>query len=125
MFLGVDGGGTKTAFCLVDRSGQVVARAQAASSYYFSHGIGLVERVLREGVDTVCAAAGLSPADIEYAFFGLPGYGEAARDLPVLDATPRAVLGHDATRATTTWSAAGRVRWARPTASTSSAAPVR
>ncbi|MFH8982066.1 BadF/BadG/BcrA/BcrD ATPase family protein [Streptomyces varsoviensis] len=95
MFLGVDGGGTKTAFCLVDRGGQVVARAQAASSYYFSHGIELVERVLGEGVDAVCAAAELSPADIEYAFFGLPGYGEAARDLPVLNATPRAVLGHD------------------------------
>ncbi|WP_314411561.1 BadF/BadG/BcrA/BcrD ATPase family protein [Streptomyces kroppenstedtii] len=95
MFLGVDGGGTKTAFCMVDRSGQVVARAQAASSYYFSHGIELVERVLKEGVEAVCAAADLAPADIEYAFFGLPGYGEAARDLPVLNATPRAVLGHD------------------------------
>lgn len=95
MFLGVDGGGTKTAFCLVDRGGQVVARAQAASSYYFSHGIELVGRVLGEGVDAVCAAAELTPADIEYAFFGLPGYGEAARDLPVLHATPRAVLGHD------------------------------
>nr|WSS64634.1 N-acetylglucosamine kinase [Streptomyces sp. NBC_01177] len=95
MFLGVDGGGTKTAFCLVDRGGQVVARAQAASSYYFSHGIELVERVLGEGVDAVCTAAELTPADIEYAFFGLPGYGEAARDLPVLNATPRAVLGHD------------------------------
>ncbi|MEU9796226.1 BadF/BadG/BcrA/BcrD ATPase family protein [Streptomyces sparsogenes] len=95
MFLGVDGGGTKTAFCLVDRGGHVVARAQAASSYYFSHGIELVERVLGEGVDAVCAAAELTPADIEYAFFGLPGYGEAARDLPVLNATPRAVLGHD------------------------------
>ncbi|MFE1935632.1 BadF/BadG/BcrA/BcrD ATPase family protein [Streptomyces sp. NPDC059474] len=95
MFLGVDGGGTKTAFCLVDRGGQIVARAQAASSYYFSHGIELVERVLGEGVDAVCAAAELTPADIEYAFFGLPGYGEAARDLPVLNATPRAVLGHD------------------------------
>ena len=95
MFLGVDGGGTKTAFCLVDRSGQMVARAQAASSYYFSHGIGLVERVLKEGVDAVCAAAELPPADIEYAFFGLPGYGEAAHDLPTLNATPRAVLGHD------------------------------
>ncbi|WP_030183392.1 BadF/BadG/BcrA/BcrD ATPase family protein [Streptomyces sp. NRRL S-813] len=95
MFLGVDGGGTKTAFCLVDRSGQVMAQAQAASSYYFSYGIDLVERVLKEGVDAVCAAAGLTPADIEYAFFGLPGYGEAAGDLPVLNAAPRAVLGHD------------------------------
>ncbi|MFI0938619.1 BadF/BadG/BcrA/BcrD ATPase family protein [Streptomyces sp. NPDC021020] len=95
MFLGVDGGGTKTAFCLVDRSGHVVARAQAASSYYFSQGIDLVGRVLKEGVDAICATAGLAPAEIEYAFFGLPGYGEAAGDLPVLDAAPREVLGHD------------------------------
>ncbi|MFE7244247.1 N-acetylglucosamine kinase [Streptomyces sp. NPDC057580] len=95
MFLGVDGGGTKTAFCLVDRSGRVVARSTAASSYYFSDGIDLVERVLKQGVGAVCAAAGLTPADIDYAFFGLPGYGEAAGDLPVLDAAPRTVLGHD------------------------------
>jgi N-acetylglucosamine kinase-like BadF-type ATPase len=33
--------------------------------------------------------------DIAYAFFGLPGYGEAAGDIPILDAAPRAVLGHD------------------------------
>ncbi|KIF75311.1 N-acetylglucosamine kinase [Streptomyces sp. 150FB] len=95
MFLGVDGGGTKTAFCLVDRSGRVVGRAAAGSSYYFSDGVDLVERVLRQGVDEVCAAAGLTPADIDHAFFGLPGYGEVAGDLPVLDAAPRAVLGHD------------------------------
>lgn len=75
MFLGVDGGGTKTAFCLVDRGGQVVARAQAASSYYFSHGIELVERVLGEGVDAVCTAAELTPADIEYAFSACPVTG--------------------------------------------------
>ncbi|BFO18516.1 hypothetical protein SHKM778_49040 [Streptomyces sp. KM77-8] len=51
--------------------------------------------MLKDGIDAVCAAAGLTPADIEHAFFGLPGYGEAARDLPTLNATPRAVLGHD------------------------------
>ncbi|WP_037573299.1 N-acetylglucosamine kinase [Phaeacidiphilus oryzae] len=95
MFLGVDGGGTKTAFCLIDRSGEVVARAEAPGSYYFSQGIDLVGRVLKEGVGAICAASGLTPGDFEYAFFGLPGYGEAAGDLPVLDATPREVLGHD------------------------------
>jgi N-acetylglucosamine kinase-like BadF-type ATPase len=95
MFLGVDGGGTKTAFALVDGSGQVLGRAQAPSSYYFSDGIELVGRVLKQGVDEICAAAGVSPAQIDYAFFAIPGYGEAAGDLPVLDAVPREVLGHD------------------------------
>ncbi|RPK32724.1 BadF/BadG/BcrA/BcrD ATPase family protein [Streptomyces sp. ADI93-02] len=95
MFLGVDGGGTKTAFCLLDESGQVRARATAASSYYFSHGIDLVGRVLAEGVAKVCETAGIAPSDIDYAFFALPGYGESPGDLPVLDAIPRGVLGHD------------------------------
>jgi len=95
MFLGVDGGGTKTAFTLIDRSGQVLARAKAPSSYYFSEGIDLVGRVLAQGVDEICATAGVTPAEIAYAFFAIPGYGEAAGDLPALDAAPRAVLGHD------------------------------
>ncbi len=98
MFLGVDGGGTKTAFCLVDRDGRVAAQARTSGSYYFSgasEGIGLVERALRQGVESVCADAGIQPSGIAYAFFGLPGYGEAPGDLPILDAAPRAVLGHD------------------------------
>ncbi|MEV4076993.1 N-acetylglucosamine kinase [Nonomuraea fuscirosea] len=98
MFLGVDGGGTKTAFCLVDQGGTVAGRARTAGSYYFSQaseGIGIVERALRQGVEAVCADAGIEPSGITYAFFGLPGYGEAPGDLPVLDAAPRAVLGHD------------------------------
>ena len=95
VFLGVDGGGTKTALCLVDRRGHVVARARAPSLYYFTDGIGLVGRVLRGGVDEVCRQAGITPADIDHAFFGLPSYGEVSGDVPALDAAPGAVLGHD------------------------------
>lgn len=95
MFLGVDGGGTKTALCLVDQDGRLVASAQAPSSYYFFDGIELVERVLRLGVATVCDQARIAPLDIRYAFFGLPGYGEVSNDLATLDAAPRSVLGHE------------------------------
>jgi N-acetylglucosamine kinase-like BadF-type ATPase len=94
VFLGVDGGGTKTACCLLDREGRVVAQAQAPSSYYFTEGIELVGRVLRQGVDEVCRQAGLTPADIAYAFVGLPSYGEVSRDLSALDAAPGEALGH-------------------------------
>jgi N-acetylglucosamine kinase-like BadF-type ATPase len=94
VFLGIDGGGTKTACCLLDREGRVVAQAQAPSSYYFTEGIELVGRVLRQGVDEVCRQAGLTPADIAYAFVGLPSYGEISRDLPALDAAPGEALGH-------------------------------
>lgn len=94
MYLGVDGGGTKTAFCLVNQAGSIVARVQARSIYYFSTGISLVGEVLEEGVREVCAQASITPADIAYAFVGLPGYGEASADLAELDAAPLGVLGH-------------------------------
>ncbi|MGH3359249.1 MAG: N-acetylglucosamine kinase [Nocardioidaceae bacterium] len=95
MFLGVDGGGTKTAFCLITEGGQVSAQVQRPSTDYFSTGIDLVGRVLCDGVAAVCADAGTTPDRIRHAFFGLPTYGEASGDLPALDAAARDALGHD------------------------------
>ena len=102
-YLGVDGGGSKTAFALIDDGGRVLARATAATSYYFSAaagpdssaGVDVVERVLAQGVADICAQAGIATTDIDRAFFGLPGYGEASADVAALDAVPAAVLGHD------------------------------
>jgi N-acetylglucosamine kinase-like BadF-type ATPase len=94
MFLGVDGGGTKTAFCLITDKGEVAARVQAPSTAYFSAGIDLVGRVLRGGVAAVCADAGTAPDRIDHAFFGLPTYGEASGDIPTLQAAAGDALGH-------------------------------
>jgi len=80
---------------LIDHDGQLLGSVQAPSSYYFSEGIELVERVLRQGVSSVCEEAGISAQDIQHAFLGLPGYGEVSSDIARLDAAPRAVLGHD------------------------------
>jgi N-acetylglucosamine kinase-like BadF-type ATPase len=94
MYLGVDGGGTKTALCLLREDGRVAARARAPSCYYFTEGIDLVGRVLRQGIDEVCEMASITPTDIRYAFFGLPTYGEVSGDVPALDAAPGGILGH-------------------------------
>jgi N-acetylglucosamine kinase-like BadF-type ATPase len=98
-YLGVDGGGTTTALCLVSEHGQVLATHDAPSCYYLGtaseDGVGLVSRVLAEAVPAVSAAAGVDPAEITYAFFGLPAYGEVSGDLPLLDAAPAAALGQN------------------------------
>ncbi|GAA3584593.1 N-acetylglucosamine kinase [Kribbella ginsengisoli] len=94
VFLGVDGGGTKTAFALVSSAGEVLASTVAPSCYYLGQGIELVEQVLRDGVESVCGAAGVPPEQLAYAFFALPGYGEVSADLATLDAIPGRVLGH-------------------------------
>jgi N-acetylglucosamine kinase-like BadF-type ATPase len=94
-YLGVDGGGSKTAFALIDDAGHVIARATAPASYYFNEGFDVVERVLAQGVADICGQAGIDTSDIGAAFFGIPGYGEASGDIEQLDAVPGRVLGHD------------------------------
>lgn len=94
-YLGVDGGGSKTAFALIDDSGHVLARAQAPTSYYFTEGFDVVENVLRQGIAEICSVADIDTTDIDAAFFGIPGYGESSADLARLDAVPASLLGHD------------------------------
>jgi N-acetylglucosamine kinase-like BadF-type ATPase len=94
-YLGVDGGGSKTAFALIDSDGRVLARATAPTSYYFNDGFDVVERVLTQGVNDICGQVGIDSSGIDAAFFGIPGYGEASGDVPKLDAVPGHVLGHD------------------------------
>jgi len=95
VFLGVDGGGTKTAICLVTDNGEVAARVLAPSTDYFSEGVDLVRRVLSEGVAAACAQADIAPDRIRHGFFGLATYGEVSDDIAVLDEAPRQALGHD------------------------------
>lgn len=93
-YLGVDGGGSKTALALIDDTGRVIARATAPTSYYFNDGFEIVEKSLAQGVTDICTQAAITPAEIDAAFFGLPGYGEASGDIEALDAVPAGVLGH-------------------------------
>lgn len=88
-YLGVDGGGTKTAFVLIDEHARVVAEATGPTLYAFPADQALIRRVLGDGI------AALGPEPVEHAFFALPGYGESSPDLPVLRSVPGEVLGHD------------------------------
>ncbi|WP_296944050.1 N-acetylglucosamine kinase [uncultured Massilia sp.] len=94
MFLGIDGGGTKTAFALVDRAGAVRARSEEGSAYHVETGIEGAAAVLERGCRALFDAAGVTAADLDFAFFGLPAYGEDRAAQARLDALPRAVLGH-------------------------------
>jgi len=96
MFLGVDGGGTKTAFALIDSQGQVLARHTESSAYYLEVGMDGAAAMLARGCDAIFAAAGagVTASDLTFAFFGLPAYGEDRAAQQQLDALPRAILGH-------------------------------
>ena len=95
MFLGIDGGGTKTAFALVDGSGNVLARHQERGAYYVEIGMDGAAAVLERGCRTVFDMTGSAPDQLRFAFFGLPAYGEDRAAQAALDALPRRILGHD------------------------------
>jgi N-acetylglucosamine kinase-like BadF-type ATPase len=95
MFLGVDGGGTKTAFALVDAHGTVLAQFEASSAYFLEVGMAATTAMLARGCAAVLDQAGVAAADVTFSFFGLPSYGEDRAAQAQLDALPRDILGHD------------------------------
>ncbi len=95
LYLGVDGGGTKTRFALIDAAGTLLAEAQTGTTYHPQVGLDGVQRILAAGIAEVLGQANGSPADIRHAFFGLPAYGEDSRATAALQRIPGAVLGHE------------------------------
>lgn len=93
MYLGVDGGGTKTAFVIIDGSGETLAEHQESGSYYLDIGLDGLLDLIEAGVSAILSKARLSIADINYAFFGLPAYGEDSGIVGELDAIPSHLFG--------------------------------
>jgi N-acetylglucosamine kinase-like BadF-type ATPase len=94
-FLGVDGGGTKTRFALLDEHRKFVGETTLGTTYHPDVGVDGVRGVLAHGVAQITSNAGIDAAQLAYAFFGLPAHGEDSAVTPALDALPRAILGHD------------------------------
>jgi len=94
LFLGVDGGGSKTRFLLIDEAGRVLGAHTTGTAYYLEIGIEGLEVLLTQGIRTTLEQAGVSPGQLTYAFLGLPAYGEDRGLVPELDAAPSAALPH-------------------------------
>lgn len=86
VYLGIDGGGTKTGFLLMSADGKVLARHTGPTSYYLETGFEALRGLLRDGVATVLNAAGVRPDQVRSAFAGLPAHGEDSALLPAFDA---------------------------------------
>jgi N-acetylglucosamine kinase-like BadF-type ATPase len=85
-FLGIDGGGTKTAFLLIDESGHVLASHTEGPAYYFEIGWEEMRAMLALGIQATLESVSLSPSNLDFAFLGLPAYGEDSTLVPALDA---------------------------------------
>ncbi|MGL5754809.1 MAG: N-acetylglucosamine kinase [Paraclostridium sp.] len=75
-YIGVDGGGTKTTFTMIDKNGYKVAQYITQTTHYEQIGFDGVENILNEGLCEVIKIANIEKCDIRSAVLGLPGYGE-------------------------------------------------
>jgi N-acetylglucosamine kinase-like BadF-type ATPase len=91
-YLGVDGGGSKTRFLLIDATGKVLASHLEGPAYYLEIGLDALRGMLARGVSATLQEGGVAPSGLTFAFFGLPAYGEDRALLAALDAAPLSVL---------------------------------
>lgn len=94
LFLGVDGGGTKTEFVCIDKHGIIRAQALTGTSYHLQIGLDEAVARLRQGIEDICCQLAITPADLKHTFFGLPAYGEDSIIDPQLHAACGTLLGH-------------------------------
>jgi N-acetylglucosamine kinase-like BadF-type ATPase len=91
-FLGVDGGGSKTHFLLIDQDGKVLGAHSDGPAYHVEIGLETLERMLVHGIERTLRQGGIAPAAVTFAFLGLPAYGESRAVQAQLDAAPAAAL---------------------------------
>ena len=84
-YLGVDGGGSKTAFLLIDDSGRVLASHTEGPAYHLEIGLQALRDMLSRGIRATLDQAALSPSRLRFSFLGLPAYGEDSRLIAALD----------------------------------------
>ena len=87
-YLGVDGGGSKTAFLLIDEMGRVLGSHTEGSAYYLEVGWDALRNLLGRGIRATLDSGSASAASVDFAFLGLPAYGEDSRLLAQFDAAP-------------------------------------
>ena len=90
MFLGVDGGGTKTAYALIDAHGKLRASAcrRAVSATWRTVSSARAQRCSAGSAAMLAEGRHRPPPKSRFAFFGLPAYGEDSATTAQLDAMP-------------------------------------
>lgn len=74
LYIGIDGGGSKTRFACFDERGKLLREHLAGGCYYRQLGADAVEKTIIDGIKAVTDGLGGELAAVS---FGMPGYGEA------------------------------------------------
>lgn len=92
LFLGIDSGGTKTKFLLVDEYGQKISESIQSASHYLQVGYDGLKRVMTAGLDDCINQCNYSKEDIYYTFASVAGYGDIEDDTILIENTMKEVF---------------------------------
>ena len=93
IYLGVDGGGTKTAFIL-EKDGEVFLHKEGTIHLSQISREEFKARI-RKAVEILTKNAGINNEDIAYTFVSVPGYGQYPEDESFIDESLKEILGSD------------------------------
>lgn len=85
-FLGVDGGGTKTTFTLIDKNGMVIHSVTMGTCHFNQIGFDGIKELLKNGLKYIIAESNISRKEIKHSFLGLAGYGKVKEAKPKIEA---------------------------------------
>lgn len=84
-YLGIDGGGTKTEFILIDQCGNLIGFSRKGTCHLKQGSLIDFKEIILSGILEVLKPSNLKISDIYYAVLGIPGYGEFKKDKENID----------------------------------------
>lgn len=95
IFLGIDGGGTKTAFSIIDENGKLLSETVKGTIHIKQVSKDEFEQIITEGINDLLKASQLKLEDISFVFAGVPAYGEYPELIDQVHNSFKSILGHD------------------------------
>ena len=91
-YLGIDGGGTKTRYLLVNDKLQKIYDGTSSTIHIHQVGIDGLRKELTTNIEKACLEANIQMKDIAFIFAGVPGYGESQEDKVKIDETIKEII---------------------------------
>lgn len=83
-YVGIDSGGTKTAFTVIDEFGNIKLEFQRGTGHYMQIGFDGFKDLYTEALGYIYRELNIGKESIAHIFMGIPGYGEVKSDGEIL-----------------------------------------
>lgn len=92
-YIGIDGGGTKTSFTLINEDGVKIWQYKTGTTHYAQIGFDGLKNVIEDGIENILKTNNVNRSSIKSVFLGLPGYGEVKSVKLKIEELVESILG--------------------------------